>query len=639
MSGLRFKLTKKSLFYLCVYVVFCWIFFHAEVALLTPMFSESQLFFNKYLLRIPGCSLPLYDSYHWTLGLSLSEDVPYERSCSGQEPDILAQHFGRIVMNASALRRLYNVSELDTKCYYREVFRNESAPGPDNAPVLGPHVPLKLGDRLNAEYVQVMCEAHDKPLFKEYFLLPLSKPLATVNSDANEEKPARNEKPISVLILGIDSTSRMNFHRHMVKTGRYLEAELNAFEFIALNKVDDNSFPNLIPLLTGMSGSEAESVYRRYGKFDQLPLIWKEYKLRGYTTLYMEEWPFAGIFVYPTFVGLMKVPTDYYPTSILRMMDDGDLQKMECMGARLKTKVLVNYLADILKLNHERPMFSFVWLSYVTHNNVNGLQLLDDTLERFLRESATYGVLKNTALLFMSDHGMRMGRMSATEIGRYENKNPFCFLALPKRFLADNPMVAAHLEVNQRRLITNYDLHATLISLSEWPKFGTNSTDKGLSLFGPIPPERTCADAFIPRHFCACLDDSRSVNDPKVSLNFAWHAVDYINALAKVHFGESCVVWKLGTVDRAWMLAGFADDAVQLRVQITTVPNAVFEVYGTLGNLSSSVKSVDLVLRLDKYANQTTCLPRSKWQKVCMCKSYLLTSTTRETFPFGLGLW
>ncbi|KAH6934856.1 hypothetical protein HPB50_001540 [Hyalomma asiaticum] len=598
------------------------------------MLSETHLFLKGYLLRTPGCSLPLYDSYHWTVGLSLSEDVPYERMCSSQKPTVLVQHFDRIVMNVSALRRVYNVSELNTTCYYREVYRNESDPEPDNAPKFGPRVPLKLGARLRAEYVRVTCEAYGKKLFKEYFLLPRPKRLATSGAQANETPPS-NEGAMSVLILGLDSTSRMNFHRRMAKTGRYLREELGAFEFVAFNKVEDNSFPNLIPLLTGLPGSEAEGMYRRYGKFDPLPLVWKTYRAKGYATLFMEEWPFAGIFVYPSYSGLTRAPTDYYPTSILRMMDEEDEETVNCMGSRLKTKVLVHYLADVLKLNRQRPMFSFAWFSYLTHDNINGLQLLDDALEAFLRELSAYGIFENTALLFMSDHGFRTGDISMTEIGRYENSNPFCFLALPKRFLAHDPVAAAQLEVNQRRLISNYDLHATIIALSEFPTFVTNSTEKGLSLFGPIPPERTCADASIPRHFCACLDASRRVNDPKVSLPFARHAVNYINALAKLHFQESCVAWKLGKVERASMLEASEDGTVQIWVQITTVPTAVFEVYGTLGNLSSSEKRVDLVLRLDKYGNQTTCLPRSRWQKICMCKSYVpsRSPTTRETLP------
>ncbi|KAH7952692.1 hypothetical protein HPB49_000420 [Dermacentor silvarum] len=639
MARLRVKVTRKKLLCCVLYGAFCYVFFCVEVVVLRSMLKDSHLFSKGYLLRTPGCSLPLYDSYHWTVGLSLAQDVPYERTCSSQKPTVLVQQYDRLTLNASALRRNYNVSERYTTCYYREVFRNEAALEPDKTPRLGPAVPLTLGVSLSAEYVRVTCNAYGKTLFSEYFLLPQPKPLATNEAEANERSPG-DDRTISVLILGLDSTSRMNFHRHMVKTGQYLKDELGAFEFLALNKVEENSFPNLIPLLTGMAGSEAENIYRRYGKFDVLPLVWKTYKLKGYTTLFMDEWQAAGTFFYPNYAGFMRVPTDYCPTSILRLMEDEGGAEIRCMGSRLKTTILVKYLADVLKLNRERPMFSFVWFSHVTHDSVNGLQLMDEPLEAFLRELSAYGILENTALLFMSDHGLRMGDIRGTEIGRYEDKNPFCFLALPNRFLADNPVAAAQLQVNQRRLITNYDLHATLIALSKLPELDTNSTEKGLSLFGPIPPERTCTDAYIPRQFCACNDASRKLNDPEVSLSFARHAVAHINALAELHFQNSCVVWQLGSVDDALILGDFAASAVQLRMQITMVPAAVFEVYGTLGNLSSSEKRVNLVLRLDKYGNQTTCLPRSRWQIICMCKSYLLnlSSTTRETLPSRLWL-
>nr|XP_050039695.1 uncharacterized protein LOC126536721 [Dermacentor andersoni] len=644
MARLWVQVTKKKQFFCVLYSAFCCVFFYVVVAVVRHLLKDTRPLSKGYLLQTPGCSLPLYDSYHWTLGPSLAQDVPYERMCSSQKPTVLVQQYDRLTLNASALRRNYNVSERSITCYYREVFRNESARQPDNTPMLGPAVPLKLGARLSAEYVRVTCEAYNKTLFKECFLLPRSKPLATNEAGPNERSPG-DDRTMSVLILGLDSTSRMNFHRWMVKTGRYLKEELNAFEFLALNKVEDNTYPNLIPLLTGMAGSEAESIYRRYGKFDVLPLVWKTYKRKGYTTLFIDEWQIAGLFVLqttddsrPTYAGFMSVPTDYCPSSILRLMDDQDGNKTKCMGSRLKTRILVEYLADVLKLNRERPMFSFVWFSHVTHDIINGLQLMDDSLEAFLRELSAYGILENTALLFMSDHGLRMGDFRGTEIGRYEDKNPFCFLALPNRFLADNPVPAAQLEVNQRRLITNYDLHATLIALSKLPELDTNSTEKGLSLFGPIPSERTCADAYIPRQFCACLDESRKLDDLEVSLSFAHHAVAHINALAELHFQKRCVVWRLGSVDDASILGSFAAGAVQLRMQITMVPAAVFEVYGTVGNLSSSDKRVDLVLRLDKYGSKTTCLPRSKWERICTCKSLNRSSTPRETLPFRLWL-
>ncbi|KAL3219913.1 hypothetical protein MRX96_005667 [Rhipicephalus microplus] len=171
----------------------------------------------------------------------------------------------------------------------------------------------------------------------------------------------------------------------------------------------------------------------------------------------------------------------------------------------IQTKVLINYLGDVLKLNYRSRTFSYVWLSDVTHNHVKGITLLDEPLFTFFKDLSNRGVLDTTVVLLLSDHGARYGSTRRSELGRFEDKTPFCFLALPKRFLGEHPEVAARLETNQRRLITAYDLHATLLSLSSLPSFSANHTHHGLNLFDNIPANRTCAGASIPPQFCACL--------------------------------------------------------------------------------------------------------------------------------------
>ncbi|XP_077531102.1 uncharacterized protein LOC144143177 [Haemaphysalis longicornis] len=570
-----------------------------------------------HLLETLGCSMPLYDPHHWTIKRAFIKDAPYQNACASRTPTVLIQKLDRVILDTGALRRGYNVSEQEFSCQYREVFRDIHATVPDATISFGQATPLHFNRTLNGEFVEVSCQASGKPLFTEHFLIPRRRHPVDLRQ---RQVPRQNSASLSVLILGIDSTSRMNFHRHMEETRRYLVEELNAFEFVGLNKVGDSSFPNLMPLLTGLSAAEAESLYTRLGSFDDFPLLWTPYRRKGYRTLYLEEMPHYSLFTYPNFTGFLSAPpADYYPVPVLRLLD-GNGDDRYCAGSRLKTAVFIDYLKDVLKYNRGRSMFSFVWLSDLTHNHMKGLKILDAMLASFLRELYTAGVLNDTALLFLSDHGPRIGPYRMAEIGRYEDKNPFCFLALPERFLAAHPKAATQLQVNQRRLITHYDLHATLLSLSGLPDLHSLPTDKGLNLFGRIPSERTCADAFIGLEFCACLDARDKLDTSKVSLSFSRYAVAYINALARLNFPGKCVNWELDAVNEASVLGGRVAGKVVLRVVISTVPMAHFEVYGVLLNESSWEKRVDLVQRLDRYSNQTKCLPNSRWQKICMCR-------------------
>ncbi|XP_050043817.1 uncharacterized protein [Dermacentor andersoni] len=587
--------------------------------------------YDGFLLETPGCSLPLYNPHHWIVRRYFVEDAPYAALCASRNLTVFVQDFDRFVLDARALRRGYNVSEGDIRCNYREVFRDENARVPDTSITLGPFVTLPLGSPVEAQYVQVSCKTNGSLLFEDYFFVPRPKKRSgsfhgPTSKDATSSRNMNSS--MNVLILGVDSTSRMNLHRHMERTRKFLKEEMAAFEYLAFNKVGDGSFPNLIPLLTGLAGPYAESLIASSQTVEVLPFVWDLYKRRGYTTIYIEEMPHYGLFTYPNFTGFSRAPADYYPVSVLRLMDETNFGERYCVGSRLKTKALIDYVGQVLKINRHDPMFSFVWLSYLTHDHVNGLKIMDGILEAFLRKLSVHGVLENTALFFVSDHGPRVGPFRMGEIGRFEDKNPLCLVALPKRFLAEHPEAAVQLEVNQRRLVTHYDLHATLVALSSLPVLGNGSTNKGLSLTGRIPPERTCADAFVPPEHCACFGASRNLGNERVTLSFARYAVSYINALAELHFPGRCVVWELDSVDESSVLGGRVAGKVLLRVAITTRPTAHFEVYGALrGESNSRENRVELVQRLDWYSNQTKCLPESRWQKVCKCRPQLLNAT------------
>ncbi|KAH6940198.1 hypothetical protein HPB50_026320 [Hyalomma asiaticum] len=434
-----------------------------------------------------------------------ASDSTYEDMCSARNRTVVLQEGDKFRLDPKGLLTAYNATVQDTKCNYSTISRDETAEIPDIRPILGAPRELLFGEPVDAEYVQVSCEARGKLLFTEYFLIPQPKQPVQDTDEPQPDEPPESRK-MSVLLLGIDSTSRINFNRFMVKTRRYIIEELGAFELLGFNKVGDNSFPNQLPLLSGFSGPDAESLFKRHN-FDTFPLLWNTFRLEGYTTLFLEEMPYYGLM---------------------------------------------------------------------------------------------------------------------SEIGRHEDKTPFCFLMLPKRFLREYPQAVVQLEVNQRRLVTPYDLHATLLSLPKLPAFNPEPTNKGLNLFGEIPPERTCADAFIAPEFCACTGSASDTLDPGVMLSFSRYAVSYINALATLYFPGKCVRWNLDSLDEASALGGRIAGKLLLRVQLTVTPKAHFEVYGTLRSASFDDKHVDFVQRLDRFSNETTCLPDSSWQKVCMCKPELL---------------
>ena len=67
--------------------------------------------------------------------------------------------------------------------------------------------------------------------------------------------------------------------------------ELGAVEMMGYNKVADNTYPNLVPVLSGLEQDEFEKLcWTNHKKpFDKCPLLWKSFMNAGYRTVFGED--------------------------------------------------------------------------------------------------------------------------------------------------------------------------------------------------------------------------------------------------------------------------------------------------------------------------------------------------------------
>lgn len=119
-------------------------------------------------------------------------------------------------------------------------------------------------------------------------------------------------RKLSILVLGIDSVSRLNFQRSMPKTEKYLR-ETGWIGLKGYNKMGDNTFPNLMAILTGQNQEQAYSRCKpsEAYKLDHCPFLWYNFRNAGYITAYGEDETVLNTFNYLK-VGFVQPPTDYY---------------------------------------------------------------------------------------------------------------------------------------------------------------------------------------------------------------------------------------------------------------------------------------------------------------------------------------
>lgn len=351
-----------------------------------------------------------------------SSEKPKKINCGAPPITASDDKYLWINLTESELKRFYHLSADQLLCYYSPftrltdylVIRNESLNS----------LQFNHRTKIDSEYIQVFCENNNQSqIYADYhsFFPAKTDGAEDGNVDENVEeniKSKENEKNenYNVMIFGIDSLSKLNFHRMMNRTAQTLK-EFDGIELHGYNKIDDNTYPNLIPLLSGLSAEELNSACLSSNAsiyFDNCHFIWNDFKKRGYSTLFSEDSASLSLFNYFK-NGFDKQPVDYYFRTLLNQMEKeiahnkiGNYKL--CLGNRTPFDVFVNgYVRKFIKSMTNELFFSFFWTSSFTHDFINYPQLIDDDISDLLMYMKNQQYLDKTILLMISDHGIRFG--------------------------------------------------------------------------------------------------------------------------------------------------------------------------------------------------------------------------------------
>ncbi|XP_066942843.1 uncharacterized protein [Macrobrachium rosenbergii] len=480
-----------------------------------------------------------------------------------------------------------------------------------------------------------------------YFIQPsvYEEKMKRYQGQLDEKTPFIGER-LNVLIIGKDSVSRNNLLRHMPNTYEYITKTLGGIDFKGFNKIGDNTFPNVFPMMTGipaheMGNGSCSRVKKQ--KLDDCPFTWKLYNQNSYVTFYLEDAPWMGTFRY-TRTGFVEQPTDIYNSPYAYISDGlighsatfrGQNGKI-CQGGKLTSEVLLDYNFKICKALHDKvPYFGFLWDAALTHDNLGMASASDQCTLKALQDLKMEGFLDNTFLIFMSDHGIRYGGIRSTYAGMLEERLPFLILVPPPRFKDKYRQAYANLLVNSRRLTSNLDVHGTLVDLASYgylnPENSFVGEKYGQSLFKVVPLNRTCDDLAILPHLCTCQNSTEAdSNDPHL-WNAANHTISQINeGLAKF---IDCVQLTLDKVLSGRVSTANKNTKPSISESVITKYTIIFSAKPSGALLESSVlhdngnyKVLSDVSRINVYGNQSHCIKDFIYRKYCYCKDLLQQS-------------
>lgn len=447
------------------------------------------------------------------------------------------------------------------------------------------------------------------------------------------------KRPISVVMIGIDSISRLNLIRAMPKTVQYLN-DNDWFELEGYNKMDDNTFPNLMAVLTGFNLTTANQVCKPKRKFglDNCPMLWYTFRESGYATAYAEDETIMSTFNYDQ-VGFMKPPTDYFLRPAMLVADNFLKIRTKnglnfCAGLQYSADFVYKYAIDFAQLYKGKPYFGLFWTNSFSHNDISDPSSMDKYMKTYLQEMEMKGIFNDSVVVFFSDHGMRYGEIRRLITGWQEERLPFIFLSIPPWFQRQNPEIVEALKINKNRLTSPYDLHLTLkhiLQLSGRTPLdikGSASCQKCQSLFKIVPLNRSCEDAGIEPHWCTCNAYQPIAKSSEIVKQAVAFVVNHINMQVRLLDNEItrskdfklCSNLTLNQI----LLAGITNsesDFSDVIVQLEVVPGGgIFE-----STLRYNRKGENFVLsgsisRLNWYKKMSYCVTNHDLKKYCHCK-------------------
>lgn len=409
-------------------------------------------------------------------------------------------------------------------------------------------------------------------------------------------------------------------------------------------QVGDNTFPNLIPLLTGYAGPSAYNICKPTtpGGLDNCNFIWTNMSEHGFITAYAEDSASMSTFNYLK-KGFTKLPTDYYfrPTAMAlekTMKTQTKSGLKYCVGRHQAGEYIYDYGVEFAKRFQNQSHFGLFWTNSFSHNGYSMAATMDDRMRQYLEDLKIHRIMETSIIFFFSDHGARWGPLLDLPEGFLEERLPMFFVYLPKWFKQEHPEFARNLEINQRRLATPFDIYMTLQHMLHLASPTYNITPafdcaQAQSILLELPEDRACETACIPEGWCTCIPYMTQRTNNAMVKNVTQLVIDKINDYLTVkNISSICSELSLKKISRA-TLRGIDHEShspnniATYRIDFTTKPDTDPQTkFSAVADYDTKRKMVTLnvedISRQSAYEKTAKCTDDKQAKKYCICKSY-----------------
>ncbi|CAG9817110.1 unnamed protein product [Phaedon cochleariae] len=483
---------------------------------------------RDFLIDTSSCKMPLFDHFSEEANRTYMYLPPIKCSEFDSLTHVTVENNTAHLRIRKKYLNQYYESDEEIDCCYSYIMRAGTPDEPDVGISWTECHSFNSTVTLQEDTVMVKCYLGADKIYENVHKSILISPDIYSKLKYSHKKQRRTKrKPLSVILMVIDSVSRLNFQRTMPQTRNYLLGN-DFVEFFGYNKIDDNTFPNFNAILTGLNLNQSNAICKPnlVGYLDKCPMIWYDYRDQGYVTAYAEDWAQISTYNYLK-KGFKEPPTDYYFKPYLEAAEDllsvltVDTMPF-CAGHESEGERVLKLAQDFTKTFRYHPYFGIFWMNTFSHNHINTPSRMDHTMKNFFENIKRNGILNESMVIVLSDHGIRFGEVRHTVQGWYEERLPANFISLPNWFQKAHPEKYENLKRNAHKLTSTYDLYMTLqevlaLSMNSHVAVGSKACPSCQSLFSNIPYSRGCRQAGIPEVWCTCLGKFNE-NDSEITV-------------------------------------------------------------------------------------------------------------------------
>ncbi|XP_038215752.1 uncharacterized protein LOC119835156 [Zerene cesonia] len=489
---------------------------------------------ENFLINTPGCFIPNYAK-----SLNFKEAKIINKSCGVRAVFLnkLSNDYVRVTIDEAKFK-LYSKNRSDYDCCYQFITPEVVSGREDYTKIRYTNCESfqnGIQIQLKEEMIAINCaifKPHKEIIYRDVYILVKKR---------NITKSNKSNNPWNVMVLGMDTMSRGRFISSMPTTAKYLQTH-HWLDFRGFQKVGYNTFPNVMALMTGKNTSEVHRLCKHGMDKCNDVMLWSHFKKAGYYTATGEEFLRLPD-TFTKYHNFRTPPTDHYirPFFLAGETMSGNFI---CAKKQPSAKHMLEYASDFANSYVKDNFFSMFWMNSFSHNLENIPSLIDEDMEEFFKTMNRSGVLNNTFVFFLSDHGIRYGRMRLLYESYYEERLPMLYVWVPFTFRDTYTEMYNNLIRNQNRLITPYDVYVTMLSILEvsQKKFLANSEacPKCSSMFNELSPYRTCSDVNVSEKWCSCHDIIESKKDNPIVLRALKIAIDDIQNKVKTIKTKHC---------------------------------------------------------------------------------------------------